>query len=274
MPEGPEIWRAADKIKRAISGHTVKDVWFDYDHLNKRSNDIKGREVTDVLPRGKAIITKFSGDLNMYSHNQLYGKWMISKSHEEPDNNRTLRVRIKTENATAYLYSASEIELLKDDEVEKHSYICKLGPDVVHPATTFEQVLARYQDETFKNRKLTTLLLDPGFLSGIGNYLRSEILFLARVDPSYRPTDCSKDELQQLAKYSLDLPRRSYETGGLTTTDDLVKALKEEGATRSQYRHYVYGRASKPCYLCGNKIQVVKTGGRKVFYCEYEQIKD
>ncbi|MGN8226591.1 hypothetical protein [Gracilimonas sp. BCB1] len=74
-----------------------------------------------------------------------------------------------------------------------------------------------------------------------------------------------------MAKNSLELSRRSYRTGGLTTPDDLVKALKEEGASRKQYRHYAYGRAGKPCYKCGKEIQVMETGGRKIYYCETEQ---
>lgn len=272
MPEGPEIWRAADKIGDAISGKRVEELFFAFDELKEFETTLKGVEVVSVTPRGKAIITAFGNNLNMYSHNQLYGKWMIRNRGNEPKTNRSLRVAIHTEDKSAFLYSASEIEMLKDDEVDKHSYIQKLGPDVVHPETTYEEVLARYKSDTFRNRKLSTLLLDQGFLSGVGNYLRSEILFTSGVDPEYRPKDCTKEQIKKLAKNSIDLSRRSYETGGLTTSDDLVKALKEEGASRRQYRHYAYGRAGNPCYKCGEKIQVRETGGRKVYFCETEQI--
>jgi endonuclease-8 len=113
--------------------------------------------------------------------------------------------------------------------------------------------------------------LDQGFLSGVGNYLRSEILFTSGVDPEFRPKDCTQKQIEALAKNSLYLSRRSYDTGGLTTPDELVEALKEEGASRRQYRHYAYGRAGKTCYKCGREIQVMETGGRKVYYCETEQ---
>jgi endonuclease-8 len=180
-------------------------------------------------------------------------------------------VAIHTEDKSALLYSASEIEMLKNEEIETHPYISKLGPDVVHPETTFEEVLARFKSEKFRNRKLSTLLLDQGFLSGVGNYLRSEILFCSGVDPEFRPKDCSKEQIKKLAKYSLELSKRSYKTGGLTTPDDLVKALKEEGAKRKEYRHYVFRRDGNPCYKCGREVKVLKTGGRKLFYCETEQ---
>ena len=274
MPEGPEIWRAADKISQAITGKEIKKVFFAFDELKQFEDSLKGKIVKSVTPRGKAIITSFDNDLNLYSHNQLYGKWMISANGTEPKTNRTLRVAIHTSDKSAFLYSASEIEILADDEIEDHSYIKKLGPDVVHPKTSYEEVLERYQSETFRNRKLSTLLLDQGFLSGVGNYLRSEILFCSGVDPEFRPKDCNEEQIKALANNSLDLSRRSYETGGLTTPDSLVKALKEEGASKRQYRHYAYGRAGKPCYKCGKEIQVMETGGRKVYYCLTEQKKE
>lgn len=271
MPEGPEIWRAADEISNAVAGKKTKEVNFAFDELQPYEDKLTGVKVESVTPRGKAIITSFEGDLNIYSHNQLYGKWMVSENGEEPDTNRSLRLTIRTNGGAAWLYSASEIEVLKNDEIEQHGYIRKLGPDVVHPETTYEEVLERYQSDTFKNRKLATLLLDQGFLSGLGNYLRSEIMFLAGVNPDHRPKDCSEKQVEKLAKHSLEVARRSYKTKGIVITDALFDALKEEGATRKESRFYVFRRAGEPCYNCGREIQVKKTGGRKIFYCTHCQ---
>jgi endonuclease-8 len=271
MPEGPEIWRAADTISKAIAGNNIEEVFFEFDELKSFKKIIEGRQVESVIPRGKAIITSFEGDLNMYSHNQLYGKWVIVDRGNLPDNNRSLRVALHTKEKSALLYSASEIEMLKNDEIEDHSYIKKLGPDVVHPDTTYNDILERYRNPKFENRKLATLLLDQSFLSGVGNYLRSEILFCAKVDPDFKLKDCSEQQIQDLAKYSVELSRRSYQTGGITAEPELVQALKDEGATRKQYRHYVYGRTGNLCYKCGREIKEVKTGGRKIYYCSYRQ---
>ncbi|MTI88065.1 MAG: endonuclease VIII [Balneolaceae bacterium] len=271
MPEGPEIWRTADTLNDAIQSRKAEQVFFAFDELKEYEDVLQGCTVAGVEPRGKALITSFDNGLNIYSHNQLYGKWMIRSKGEKPETNRSLRLAIHTQDASAFLYSASEIQVLEHHQVEAHSYIKKLGPDVVHPDTTYKEVIDRFNSETFRNRKLTTLLLDPGFLSGIGNYLRSEILFCAGVDPDLKCKDCSSGEIEKLASYSLKLPRRSYQTGGITTEDVLVESLKREGASRKEYRHYVYGRNGKRCYKCGEVIQVVKTGGRKVYYCPTAQ---
>ncbi|MEO1023396.1 MAG: endonuclease VIII [Bacteroidota bacterium] len=274
MPEGPEIWRAAHQISKAIQKKEVKEIFFAFDDLKMFEDELKGTEVTRVEPRGKAILTSFSNGMTIYSQNQLYGKWILARRGTTPDTNRSLRLAIHTTSHSALLYSASDIELLfSEKEIEGHKYIQKLGPDVVHPDTTFEEVLARYHDKTYQRRNISTLLLDPGFLSGVGNYLRSEILFCSYVHPDVTLSECSDEQKQQLAEYSLLLSRRSYQTKGVTIDPELEEALKEEGVKRSARRHYAYGRTGKPCYRCGHEIECIVKSGRKIYFCPNEQIR-
>lgn len=274
MPEGPEIWRAADKLNDALAEREIKEVFFAFDELKPYEKKLSGLKIKKIEPRGKAILTSFENNLTMYSHNQLYGKWMIRERGEVPDNNRQLRVAFHNHEKSAFLYSASEISMHHDEEIPGHDYIKKLGPDVIHPKTTPEDVLARYQNDTFANRKLTALLLDQGFVSGIGNYLRSEILFYAGVHPSLKLRECSQEQVDRLSDATFRLSRRSYETGGITNDPEIVEALKREGSKRKDYRHFVYKRTGKFCYKCGTKIQEQKTGGRKVYFCPSCQSED
>lgn len=267
MPEGPEIWRAADELHDALSEKTVNDIHFAFDELQAFREKLMGRKVVAVEPRGKAILTFFDNDLAIYSHNQLYGKWFVVEKGNMPDTNRSLRLAIHNGSHSALLYSASEIEVLNSDEAEEHSYVAKLGPDTVHPETTLEEVRARFGKPEFVNRKLTTLLLDQHFLSGVGNYLRSEILFVAGVYPHNRPKDCTEEELDKLAEAALRLSRRSYETGGFTNDPETVEALKWENVTGRDLRHFVYKRTGNRCYRCGSVIAEEQTGGRKIYYC-------
>ena len=267
MPEGPEIWRAADTLNEALKGEKLTEVYFAFEELKHYEKRLTGQSVDGVEPKGKALLTRFDNGLVLYSHNQLYGKWMISDNGTQPDTNRKLRVALHNNEHSAYLYSASDIIMLSKEEVPDHSYIKNLGPDVLHPNTTPKDVLSRFTGAAFKNRKLTTLLLDQGFLSGIGNYLRSEILFVAGVHPSLKPKDCSDEQVERLADAALTLSRRSYKTHGITNDEITVQALKRENAPRSEYRFYVYKRTGNRCHKCGEQIEEITTGGRKVYYC-------
>ena len=74
MPEGPEIRRAADELAAAIAGQHVTKTFFAFDHLKPHANRLQGETVCQVMARGKAILTRFSNGLTLYTHNQLYGR--------------------------------------------------------------------------------------------------------------------------------------------------------------------------------------------------------
>lgn len=274
MPEGPEIWRITDSLDHALAGKPVSSLYFAFDELKRYEAELQEKRIKNVEARGKAILTFFENNLVMYSHNQLYGKWYVRDFKDEPDTNRKLRVAIHNGQKSAYLYSASQIEVIGKDEVSQHSYIQKLGPDVLHPQTTFEDIKKRFFSDQFQNRRLTILLLDQGFISGIGNYLRSEIMFYAGVSPYKKLKEYSDSEKEKLAEASLKLSRRSYELAGITNDPSIVEALKREKAKRSEYRHFVYNRTGSRCHKCGTVIREEKTGGRKIYFCPKEQLEE
>ncbi len=267
MPEGPEIRRAADQIARALVNRAVTDLFFAFEHLKPYEARLRGERVTTVQSRGKALLIRFESPLCIYSHNQLYGKWFIRAAQSYPATNRQLRLAIHNAQRSALLYSASDIEVLTDDDVPRHPFLSKLGPDVLDEQVLAADIAARFLERRFQRRGLPTLLLDQHFLCGLGNYLRSEVLFVARVHPTLRPVDCTPDQITQLAQGAIAISRQSYQTGGITNNLEHAMQLKQQGIKRSAYRHYVFGRDRQPCFSCGTPIVKDTLGGRRLYYC-------
>ncbi|MEO0825547.1 MAG: endonuclease VIII [Cyanobacteria bacterium J06635_15] len=267
MPEGPEIRQAADALERAIAGQPVDAIFFAFEHLKPYEAKLTGTAVSQIQTFGKALVTCFDNDLCIYSHNQLYGKWMIRQAHHYPNTNRQLRLAIHTAKKSALLYSASDIEVWPQDEIGHHPFIRKLGLDVLDMSVIAAEIRDRALSPTFRRRRLTGLLLDQGFLCGIGNYLRSEILFVGGIHPTCRPVDCQPEQLDHLAEAAIVLPRQSYAHGGITNDLELAALLKSQGYARRQYRHWVFGRQGQPCFRCGTAIVKDNTGGRRVYFC-------
>jgi endonuclease-8 len=267
MPEGPEIKIAADEIAQAIAGRVATKVFFAYDHLKPYENSLSNEVVTAVEARGKAILIRFANRLNIYSHNQLYGQWLIHNDNGYPSTNRQLRLAIHNQHQVALLYSASDIEVLPDHKLGSHPFLSRLGPDPLNDLVTVGQVVDRLRHKQFYRRKLATLLLDQHFLAGLGNYLRSEVLFVGRTHPSLRPIDCSPQQIRQLAEAALTLTRQSYQTKGLTNDLKLVERLQRDGYKRSQYRFWVFNRDGQPCHRCGTSIIKARYGGRRLYFC-------
>lgn len=267
MPEGPEIKRAADQIAKAIVPYPVTEIFFAFEHLKPYETILRERRILSVLPKGKALLTRFDNDLTLYSHNQLYGIWVICKAYQYPQTNRQLRLAIHNAKKSALLYSASDIEVLTPEGVMHHPFLTRLGVDVLDPDTTLEQVIDRFKDKQFSRRTLPGLLLNQGFLCGLGNYLRSEILFVARVPPTYRPIDCSPTQIAALAQAAIDLPHQSYLTKGITNDLTIANQLKAAGKKRYEYRHWVFNREGNPCFRCGTAIVKEMLAGRRLYYC-------
>lgn len=268
MPEGPEIRRAADEVAAALVGRETTAVEFAFAHLRRFEARLRGRRVIAVESRGKAILTRFDNDWVIYSHNQLYGRWYVGAADATPETGRQLRLAIRNRHRGALLYSASEIDVLSADALDAHPFLARLGPDLLTDRPGVEGVLERLEAPAFRGRMLAGVLLDQGFVAGLGNYLRAEILTRARLHPSTKPSQCNRGELRRLARAIVELTERSYRTGGITNAPALVRRLKAAGLRRrEQYRFNTYGRAGEACHFCGAVIDCSNAGGRKMYFC-------
>ena len=267
MPEGPEIRQEADRIAQILEGQQINRATITPDHIKDYEATIQGQLVTRVYTRGKAMLVEFGCDLTLYSHNQLYGRWMTRKNGKLPATQRKLRIALYTPKGLACLYSASEVEILSSNEVALHPFLAKLGPDVFDEATTIPSISTRLLDKAFAKRQLGHLLLDQSFLAGVGNYLRSEILFDAGLHPQSRPKQLSETELATLAASTLRICERAYRTKGIVNDPQKVSELRAQGATRSKLRFAVFARHHEPCYRCGHQIERIAVSSRRLYLC-------
>lgn len=267
MPEGPEIRRAADKIESVLKDKSVEKIEFGLQPLRKYATPLKGSNVLALETRGKALLTHFDSGYTIYSHNQLYGIWRVVKRDKLPKTNRQLRLAIHTDEHSALLYSASDISVWKTELVGEHPFLKRIGPDILNPDLTWRAVAERLGSKVFSGRTLGSVYLDQAFLAGLGNYLRSEILFVAGVHPAQKARDLSKGQIGKLARTTLDISRRSYALAGVTVPEGQYKALRKQGVTYGKARFFAFGRAGQACRLCQTAIQRSTAASRRIYTC-------
>jgi len=265
VPEGPEIRRAADRLAEAVVGVPLRSAWFAFPALKPHEKRLRGRRIEAIVPHGKALLTQFDQGWTLYSHNQLYGVWKIAAAGERPDGGRSLRVALETDTRAILLYSASDVAMWRTAELPRHPFLSKLGPDVLDPALTAAAVEARLDDPRFRGRALGALLLDQAFLAGMGNYLRSEVLFAARLLPERRPRDLDRAERRALAHELLAIPRRSYATRGIAPAGGMRADYLTD--TPEGFRFEVFDREGLPCPACGAAIVRREVGTRRLYLC-------
>jgi endonuclease-8 len=267
MPEGPEVRREADRIARVLLDQPLERVEFGLPRLARWADALSGRCVIAVAPHGKALLTHFDNGLSMYSHNQLYGKWYVCRRDRPPATNRSLRVGLHTATHSALLMSASHIEIMPSDALAAYPPLARLGPDVLDPELTWRAIERRLMEPAFSGSSLASLYLQQAFIAGIGNYLRSEILHEASLDPTARPRALTRAQRGALARATLAISRRAYETAGVTNAPVRVAALQRAGYRRRDYRFAVFDREGLPCYRCGTTIVRIEATSRRLYYC-------
>ena len=266
MPEGPEIRRAADQLALAVVGQPLVNAWFAFPALKPFESSLPGVTIRSIVPHGKALLTRFDNGWTLYSHNQLYGVWQVVKAGERPDTTRSLRVALETSERAILLYSASDVAMWRDEDLVRHPFLSKLGPDVLDESLTAAAVGKRLQQPVFANRALSALLLDQGFLAGMGNYLRSEVLFVAGIAPQRKPTDLTAPERKRLAKALLDVPRLSYGTRGIVPSTGMRAEYLTD--TPEGFEFNVFDRDGLPCPKCGKRIVRKELDGRRLYLCK------
>ena len=265
MPEGPEIRRAADTLAKAVVGFPLEHAWFAKPDLRPYHDLLPGCRIESIVPRGKALLTQFEGGLTLYTHNQLYGVWRIARPGGRPPSKRSLRVALDTRVKSILLYSASDVAIWPTDRVHEHPLLQRLGPDVLDPKLTDLDVIERLQSKRFAGRHLAALLLDQGFLAGMGNYLRSEALFHAGVAAQRRPCDLNDAETAAVAKAAIAVAGRSYRSRGISP----AKGMRDDYLDHSSdaFRFFVFDRAGEACLNCHSIIQRVELSGRRLYQC-------
>ncbi len=265
MPEGPEIRRAADRLASAVVGERIAAAFFAFPELAPFQKSLVGRRIESIVPHGKALLTRFDNGHTLYSHNQLYGVWRVAAPGERPEGSRSLRVALETASKAILLYSASDVQMWRTKELAAHPFLAKLGPDVLDPALKVETVVAQLQKPAFAGKTLVALLLDQAFLAGMGNYLRSEVLFEAGIAPQRRPRELDDVETLRLAQALIDVPTRSYHTQAAAVAAGAEDFLTD---TPIGFAFMVFDREGERCLRCRKKIIREELGGRRLYWCK------
>ena len=267
MPEGDTIFRAAQTLHRVFAGRVVTGFSSVLPYLNRVVEDrpLVGRTIESVVGRGKHLLVTFSGNLILHTHMRMNGSWHIYPAGERwkrPE--RDMRILIKTETAVAVGFNIPVAEFLTASDLAKHRQLRRLGPDLLDGSFDARTVL-----DTMRQRRdpIADVLLDQRVMAGIGNVFKSEILFLAEVDPFAKPAELSDAQLERV----IATAQAQLRANVLPPSRTLSPAFGRR-TTRSldpDQKLWVYGRGGKPCRRCGAPIQSRATGldARLTYWC-------
>ncbi|MGH3309450.1 MAG: Fpg/Nei family DNA glycosylase [Streptomyces sp.] len=266
MPEGDTVWRTARQLREALAGQTLTRTDFRVPRL--ATTDLSGREVLDVVPRGKHLLTRVDGGVTVHSHLGMDGTWRVSTPERHPRGGgpaHQIRAVLATGGSTATGYRLPLLELLRT--AAESTALGHLGPDLL--GADWDPVEARRRLLADPERPLAEALLDQRNLAGIGNVYAAELCFLARTSPWTPVGRLSPPLPARLLDAARTLLEANKDRIARTTTRT---GRASPGQDRDRDRAlWVYGRDRRPCHRCGTAVRTGRYGpperSRTVSYC-------
>ena len=240
MPEGPSIITLKNKLDYFIGKTIIQaDGYADIDYSR-----LKNKKVLDVKSWGKHFFICLS-NTNIEMHLRLFGSCLINRSN--PRINAKLHLKFKKDELNFYVIDVKLIDNLEAFDPKS---------DIL--ADEWDSKVALKQLKEVPDLQIGDTLLTQDIFSGVGNIIKNEALWLAKIHPETQTKDLTIAEKRRLIKFtrqfSLDWLKNFGKKG----------FAKEHGAYQKEF-----------CKRCGSKIEFAKTGKSKrgSYWCTKEQIK-
>lgn len=280
MPEGAEIRVMADQMNKLLAGTTMirfsimngpylsnpkpryADLRKQAAALNKRIGD-HSIKIDYVRNKGKYIYIQLSTvadgkKLNSYilCHVGMAGHWrmdqgdhtMVMIQYRKNDEPHVLYYDDYRRFGNFYITNAAGVR----------QKLSELGPDVLSKEFTlaaFRDILA---DPHLQKRRIGELLMDQSVVSGVGNYMRADILYMCKLSPHRTVASLSVADRAALYKSIVHVSSTSYAQNGTT-----IATYRDVNAEKGDYVPVIYGKTTDPK---GNPIKTETLSGRTMHW--------
>ena len=247
MPEGPEVKTVVDNLNKTLKGSYVTKIEISEDSRYYKKWDVLPTpfQIIKVMCKGKNIFFELGGVkpiCYLHSHLLMTGKWLWSKGLY------TLLVFNLKDGRKLYYDDQRKIGLLNWlSEPEYKLKIKKIGKDILSEDISFEEWKTIMRNGRLKRKQICDMLISQKYISGIGNYLKAEILYRSKIRPDRVLSDLSDAELKTLHKISVDTILESYKSKGLTFSN-----YETPDGDKGYFKILIYNQKKDPY---GNKVQ-------------------
>ena len=248
MPEGDTVWRQARDLRQVLEGRNLTRG--DLRVPAHATAQLADWYVPSVRAKGKHLLVDLSRAPSeppravLHTTLGMDGSWRIFESGRRWNGGPgfTIRAVLGVQGRTAVGYKLPHVDLVRAEREDR--LVGHLGPDLL--GADWDLDVARANLLAAPDRGIGNALLDQRNLAGIGNVYKSEVCFIARVNPA-TPVGQVPD-LDYLLAESARLLQLNKATWRRNTT----------GIDRAPL--WVYSRGGQPCRVCGAQICVSEQG--------------
>ena len=260
MPEGPEVKVICTWLNEYLKDALIVDCPEGY----KKKTGYKaiiGYTIEKVTCKGKQLFFHLnkkkdpedsSGSLRFYLNSRLAfdGKWSSTE-----EGHTRFHMRLSRVESSFYIYFDDTMNRGGLDLWTPEEYLAKLnkiGPDLLSENVGYDLYKSKIKNGRIRNNFICNYLVKQQYFSGVGNYLRAEILYACKIRPDRKLFELSEQDVVNLYTKSIELIKLAHSCGGLT-----IKTFWAPDGARGKYTCQVYNKNKDEL---GNNVQKDKYG--------------
>jgi formamidopyrimidine-DNA glycosylase len=258
-----------------------------FDHYNKFINMLP-LNLLNVKTKGKFMYMSFASNVFIGITLGLSGGYFYKKNNSDKyvhgynneiigstiENNyikkalNHLNVEFQFENGSIFFYDQLSYGTIKIFETvgEIENKLKTLGIDIMEPHTTLQMFIDKITKKTNQNKEIGLVLLNQKIISGIGNYLRADALWLSKISPFRLIKKLSNSELELLFNNIRLLTWSTYDYDEGVKLKIIDKKNKLPVNYKNEF--LVYDRKTD---ILGNIIKKELLGERHIYWVENYQ---
>lgn len=236
MPEAPEVERIVGQLyDKLVCRHIVwSEILGDSSFIKRIKglelwSNFRGLRLREISRRGKMIWFDF-GKYYIVCSLGMTGSFRVVPSNDEPilskrDTRRndrfclTFSDRDDTEDFLVYNdpRKFGYFHFMTEEEFE--TKLKKLGPDLFEITKEESVEIASKIKEKRPKLSICEALMNQSFVAGIGNYIKCEALYLAKIHPCSRLEELTVEQISDAIMQAKEVAKLSLKYGGNTIKD-------------------------------------------------------
>lgn len=215
-PEGPECRKFAEDLARRLSYRKLVSIEvMSGRYLKKPPSGLDGFmgrlpvDIVGVGVHGKFIYWILKDELSIWNTLGMTGNWSSEQKKHS-------RIKFNLDNGTIYYNDARNFGTMKFVR-GKFQLIEKLksfGPDMLAEDVSDEQFISCIRKKP--EWAISKSIMEQSVIAGVGNYIKADSLWLARISPHRLVKDLHDHELAVLNSSIKRVVRESFASGGAT----------------------------------------------------------
>jgi formamidopyrimidine-DNA glycosylase len=258
MPELPEVETVVRSIAPLV-GRRIVSAEFRCRRVlrggdpERMAASVEGRCIASIRRHGKFILMSLRGGGYLVVHLGMTGRLLLGGEAGKHTH------AILSLDRGVLLYDDSRQFGCIQYSREIPERVLKLGPDALEISLAdFAAALRR------RKTRIKALLLNQGFLRGLGNIYADESLFRAGIHPLAIASRLRGDRPRRLYDGMVAVLTEAIAAGG-SSISDYVDAQGRKGFFQTDHR--VYQRTGQPCATCGTAIRRMLVAQRSSHFC-------